>query len=63
MNPTEPAGPVPSETRVKSRVIDIREDLSIRRTFGQVAAKHPRACLSGMSLNAAAVHQPALKGN
>ena len=57
-NPTEPAGPVPSEAKVRSRVVDIRKDLNTRSTFEQVAAEHPRAYLNGMTRNPAAIHQP-----
>ena len=45
---TEPAGPVLSGVKVRSRVIVIRNDLNTRRNFVQVAAKHPRECLNGM---------------
>ena len=58
IDPTEPVSPVPSKTKVRSRVVDIRKDLSTRRTFFQVAAEHPRACLNGMSWNPATIHQP-----
>ena len=34
------ADPVPNETRVRSRVVDIRKDLNIQRTFIQVSAEH-----------------------
>ena len=60
-NPTEPAGVVPSGAKVRSRVVDIRKDLNCRRTFVQVAAEHPRACLNGMTWNPEAIHQPCLK--
>ena len=32
-DPTEPTGSVPSETRVRSRVVDIRKDFNTQRTF------------------------------
>ena len=32
----------------KSRVFDIRKNLTVRNQFVQVAAEHPRACLNGM---------------
>ena len=43
---------------MRSRIVDIRKDLDTRRTFVQVAAEHPRACLKGMAWNPAAIHQP-----
>ena len=46
---TEPAGPVLSGAKVRSRVIDIRKDLNTRRNFVQVAAERPRACLNCMT--------------
>ena len=49
MDSPELVGPVTSEARVRSRVNDLRKNLSTRRTFGLVAADHPRACLNGMS--------------
>ena len=60
---TEPAGPVPRETEVRSRVIDIRKDLNTRRTFVQVAAEHQRACLNGMSWNPTTIHQQVPTGS
>ena len=62
-DPTEPASPVPSGAKVKSRVIDIRKDLNIRRAFVQVAAKNPRACLDGMTGKPATIHQPVATGS
>ena len=62
VNPTEPAGLVPSGAKVRSRVVDIRKDLNARRTFVQVAAEHPRACLNGMAWNSAVIHQPVPRG-
>ena len=62
-DPTEPVGPVPSKTKVRSRVVDIRKDLNTRKTFVQVAAEHPRACLNGMSWNPATIHQPVPTGS
>ena len=61
-DPTEPAGPVPSETKMRSGVFDIRKDLNTRRTCVQVGAEHPRACLNGMSWNPAFIHQPVPTG-
>ena len=57
-NPTERARPVPSGAKVRSRVVDIRKDINTRRTFVQVAAEHPRACLNDMTWIPAAIHQP-----
>ena len=59
---TEAAGPVPSGTKVRSRLVDIRKDLNTRKIFIQVAAKHPRACLNGMSANLATINQPVPTG-
>ena len=38
-------------------MVDIRKDLNTRKTFVQVAAEHPRACLNGMSSNLATIKQ------
>ena len=62
-DPTEPASPVPSGAKVRSQVIDIQKDLNTRRTFVQVAAEHPRACLNGMTWNLAMIHQPVPTGS
>ena len=48
---------------MRSRVVDIRKDLNTRRTFVQVAAEHPRACLNGMTWNPAAIHQTVPTGS
>ena len=61
-DPTEPAGPVLSGAKVRSRVIDIRKDLNNRRTFVQFAAEHQRACLNGITWNPATIHQPVPTG-
>ena len=62
-NLTEPTGPVPSGAKVRSRVLDIQKDLNTRRTFVQVAAENPRACLNGIIRNPAAIHQPGPTGS
>ena len=41
----------------KSRVVDIRKNLTVRNQFVQVATEHPRACLNGMSWNPAISNQ------
>ena len=41
----------------KSRVVDIRKDLTVRNQLVQVAAEHPRACLNGMGWNLAMSNQ------
>ena len=41
----------------KSRVVDIRKNLTVRNQFVQVAAEHPRACLNGMGWNPAISNQ------
>ena len=60
---TEPSGPVLSEAKVRSRVIDIRKDLNTRRNFEQVATELPTACLNGMTWNPATIHQPVPTGS
>ena len=41
----------------KSRVVDIRKNLTTRHQFTQVAVEHPRACLNDMSWNPATSYQ------
>ena len=41
----------------KSRVVDIRKNLTVRNQFVQGATEHPRACLNGMSWNPAISNQ------
>ena len=51
---------------MRSQVVDIRKHFNTRRTFLQVAAEQPRACLNGlepMSWNPATVHQPLPTGS
>ena len=43
-----PTGTALGGTIQRSRVVDIRKDLTVRNQFVQVAAEHPRACLNGM---------------
>ena len=43
-----PAGTAHDRTIQRSRVVDIRKNLTVRNQFVQVATEHPRACLSGM---------------
>ena len=40
-------------TMQRSRVVDIRKNLTVLNQFVQVATEHPRACLNGMSWNPA----------
>ena len=44
-------------TTQKSRVVDIRKDLTVHNQFVQVAAEHPRACLNGMGWKSAISNQ------
>ena len=46
----------------KSRVVDIRKNLTVRNQFVQVAAEHPRACLNGMGWNPAISNQAICPG-
>ena len=62
-DPSEPTRPVPSETKVRSRVVGIPKDLNTRSTFAQIAAEHPRACLNGMSWSQASIYQPVPTGS
>ena len=41
----------------KSRVVDVRKNLTVCNQFVQVAAEHPRACLNGMGWNPAICNQ------
>ena len=52
-----PTGTAHGEITQKSRVVDIRENLTVRNPFVQVAAEHPRVCLNGMSWNPAISNQ------
>ena len=47
----------------RSRVVDIRKNLTVRNFFFQVAVDHPRACLNGMSLNPAVSDQAIPSGS
>ena len=47
--PVVPAGTAHDGTIQRSRVVDIRRNLTVRNQFVQVATEHPRACLNGMS--------------
>ena len=44
-------------------MVDIRKKLAVRNFFLQVAAEHPRACLNGMSWNAAISNQTIPSGS
>ena len=47
----------------KSRVVDIRKNLTVRNQFVQVATEHPRACLNGMGWKPATSNQVIPPGN
>ena len=48
-----PAGTAHDGAIQRSRVVDIRKNLTVRNQFVQVATEHPRACLNGMGWNPA----------
>ena len=48
-----PFGPTRGVTALKSRVVDIRKNLAVRKFLLQVAGERPRARLNGMSWNPA----------
>ena len=48
-----PAGTAHGGRIQRSRVLDIRKNLTVRNQFMQVATEHPRACLNGMGWNPA----------
>ena len=52
-----PTGTTHGGTTQKSRVCDIRKNLTVRNEFVQVAAEHPRVCLNGMGWNPAIGNQ------
>ena len=52
-----PTGTTHGGTTQKSRVVDIRKNLTVRNPFVQVAAEHLRACLNGMGRNPAISNQ------
>ena len=58
-----PAGTTHGGTIQKSRVVDIRKNLTVRNQFVQVAAEHPRACLNGMGWNHAISNQSIPSGS
>ena len=58
-----PAGPTSGENTLRSGVVDIRKNLTVRNFFLQVAAEHPRACLNGMSWNPAIGNQTIPSGS
>ena len=47
----------------RSRVVDVRKNLTVRNQFVQVATEHPRACLNGMSWNPAITNQAIPSGS
>ena len=52
-----PTGTTHGGTTQKSRVVDIRKNLTVRNKFVQVAAEDPRACLNDMGWNPAISNQ------
>ena len=58
-----PAGTAHDETIQRSRVVDIRKNLTVRNQFVQVATEHPRACLKGMDWNPAISNQAIPSGS
>ena len=58
-----PAGTTHGGTIQRSRVVDIRKNLTVRNQFVQVAAEHPRACLNGMGWNPAISNQAIPSGS
>ena len=57
-----PAGTAHHGTIQRSRVVDIRKNLTVRNQFVQVATEHPRACLNGMGWNPAIINQAIPQG-
>ena len=57
------AGTAHDGTIQRSRVVDIRKNLTVRNQFMQVATEHPRACLSGMGWNPAISNQAIPSGS
>ena len=58
-----PTGTTHGGTTQKSRVVDIRKNLTVRNEFVQVATEHPRACLNGMGWNPAISNQAISPGS
>ena len=58
-----PAGTAHDGTIQRSRVVDIRRNLTARNQFVQVATEHPRACLNGMGWNPAISNQAIPSGS
>ena len=63
-----PRTEVPTEiahggTSQRSRVVDIRKNLTVRNEFVKTAAEHPRACLNGMGWNPAISNQAIPSGS
>ena len=58
-----PTGTTHGRTTQKSRVVDIRNNLTVRNQFVQVAAERPRACLNGMGWNPAISKQAISSGS
>ena len=58
-----PTGTAFGGTIHRSRVVDIRKNLTVRNEFVQVATEHPRACLNGMGWNPAISNQAIPSGS
>ena len=58
-----PAGTAHDGTIQRSRVVDIRKNLTVRNQLVQVATEHPRACLNGMGWNPAISNQAIPSGS
>ena len=58
-----PAGTAHDGTIQRSRLVDIRKNLTVRNQFVQVATEHPRACLNDMSWNPAISNQAIPSGS
>ena len=58
-----PAGTAHDGTIQRSRVVDIRKNLTVRNQFLQVDTEHPRPCLNGMSWNPAISNQAIPSGS
>ena len=58
-----PAGTAHDGTIQRSRMVDIRKNLTVRNQFVQVATEHPRTCLNGMGWHPAISNQAIPSGS
>ena len=58
-----PAGTGHDGTIQRSRVVDIRKNLTVHNQFVQVDTEHPRACLNGMDWKPAIINQAISSGS